>query len=279
MKIDSGSVTGRRRAVLRCALVGVTASIALSASAMAQETVQIISHRYPALEFFTQKMAEALPDMPGEPSLMPIDQATEKATITLAAGSDALDLAVVHQCLQVEPHRVEVHAEVFGDLGDAQRGHRLPERPQHVGTATRRFLTRVPLTVHAASASVRLGPARQARHERCVDTDDAQSGRPTGRAEGTAAARQGLGEESFVVGQVRPQRLGKIVLVVDRLDRAHRLAGATVDALVGVDVQRARALVDAVDGTFPHACAVEDVHTRFTDHVRHGVEFTQVHLV
>jgi ABC-type glycerol-3-phosphate transport system substrate-binding protein len=97
MTIDTGSVIGRRRMLLRSALLGVTASLALSASALAQETVQIISHRYPALEFFTQKMAEALPDMPGAPSLMPIDQATEKATITLAAGSDALDIIYVNE--------------------------------------------------------------------------------------------------------------------------------------------------------------------------------------
>jgi ABC-type glycerol-3-phosphate transport system substrate-binding protein len=97
MTIDFGSAAGRRRIPIRCALLALTASLALSAPAVAQETVQIISHRYPALEFFTQKMAEALPDMPGAPSLMPIDQATEKATITLAAGSDALDIIYVNE--------------------------------------------------------------------------------------------------------------------------------------------------------------------------------------
>lgn len=73
------------------------AAASITGSAGAQETVKIISHRYPALEFFTQRMAEALPDMPGEVSLMPIDQATEKATITLAAGSDALDIIYVNE--------------------------------------------------------------------------------------------------------------------------------------------------------------------------------------
>ena len=84
-----------RSAALGAAVVALTAGAA--ASAAAQETVQIISHRYPALEFFTQKMAEALPDMPGEVSLMPIDQATEKATITLASGSDALDIVYMNE--------------------------------------------------------------------------------------------------------------------------------------------------------------------------------------
>jgi ABC-type glycerol-3-phosphate transport system substrate-binding protein len=97
MTTDSGCAALRLRKPLVLALFGAAASMALSASALAQETIQIISHRYPALEFFTQKMAEALPEMPGEVSLMPIDQATEKATITLAAGSDALDIVYVNE--------------------------------------------------------------------------------------------------------------------------------------------------------------------------------------
>jgi multiple sugar transport system substrate-binding protein len=97
MTIESGCAAFRLRKPLALALLGAAASLAVSASALAQETIQIISHRYPALEFFTQKMAEALPEMPGEVSLMPIDQATEKATITLAAGSDALDIVYVNE--------------------------------------------------------------------------------------------------------------------------------------------------------------------------------------
>jgi ABC-type glycerol-3-phosphate transport system substrate-binding protein len=96
----AGSAAGNgasRRGAFALALLGAAASLTLSASAMAQETIQIISHRYPALEFLTQKIAEALPEMPGEVSLMPIDQATEKATITLAAGSDALDIVYVNE--------------------------------------------------------------------------------------------------------------------------------------------------------------------------------------
>ena len=97
MTIDSNRVTASRRHGFALALLGAAASMAITASAVAQDAVQIISHRYPALEFFTQRMAEALPEMPGEVSLMPIDQATEKATITLAAGSDALDIVYVNE--------------------------------------------------------------------------------------------------------------------------------------------------------------------------------------
>ena len=45
----------------------------------------------------------------------------------------------------------------------------------------------------------------------------------------------------------------------DRLDRAHRLAGAAVDALLGVDVALALALVDAVDRAHVDARLVVDV--------------------
>ena len=47
-------------------------------------------------------------------------------------------------------------------------------------------------------------------------------------------------------GELLPLRR-HVVLVEDRGDGADRLAGAAVDALVGVDVEHARALVDAVD--------------------------------
>ena len=97
MTIRSRCAAAGQPSALALALLGAAATMAVSASALAQDAVQIISHRYPALEFFTQKMAEALPDMPGEVSLMPIDQATEKATITLAAGSDALDIVYVNE--------------------------------------------------------------------------------------------------------------------------------------------------------------------------------------
>ena len=97
MRIKSGGAALRLSKPFAFALLGAAASMAISASALAQDSIQIISHRYPALEFFTQKMAEALPEMPGEVSLMPIDQATEKATITLAAGADALDIVYVNE--------------------------------------------------------------------------------------------------------------------------------------------------------------------------------------
>jgi hypothetical protein len=64
--------------------------------------------------------------------------------------------------------------------------------------------------------------------------------------------------------------LRHVIFVVDRLDRAYRLARTAVDALVGVNVEHAVALVDAVDGTFVDARSVFDVHTREGDDVSHG---------
>src|SRR5699024_87515 len=56
--------------------------------------------------------------------------------------------------------------------------------------------------------------------------------------------------------------LGGVVLVVDRLDGAHRLAGTAVDALVGLDVQHPLALVDAVHRALVDASQVLDIHAR-----------------
>jgi hypothetical protein len=49
------------------------------------------------------------------------------------------------------------------------------------------------------------------------------------------AGRSGLAEEPDVLaGELRPLA-GHVVFADDRLDRAHRLAGAAVGALAGVD--------------------------------------------
>src|SRR5450759_5434846 len=77
-------------------------------------------------------------------------------------------------------------------------------------------------------------------------------------------------EELDIGAVVVAPLLGHVVLVEDRLDRAHRLARATVHALVGLDVQRPLALVDAVHRTLVDASLVLDVDARLGDHVRHG---------
>ncbi len=54
--------------------------------------VKVVSHRYPALEYYAKKMESALPGVPVDAQLMPFDKANELATITFAAKSDAIDL-------------------------------------------------------------------------------------------------------------------------------------------------------------------------------------------
>jgi hypothetical protein len=68
---------------------------------------------------------------------------------------------------------------------------------------------------------------------------------------------------------VRAPLAGRVVFVEDRLDRAHRLACATVHTLARMDVQRAAACVDAVDRAFLDARPVQYVHARLSDHVGH----------
>src|SRR5215218_5718814 len=93
----------------------------------------------------------------------------------------------------------------------------------------------------------------------------ADLGEPAGRAEGVGS----LGEEGRVGGgEVLPLG-GHVVLVEDGLDRADGLAGAAVHALVGVDVEHAVALVDAVDRTLLDARLVLHVNAGLGDDVGH----------
>ncbi|MDT7569812.1 MAG: hypothetical protein QOG76_8436 [Pseudonocardiales bacterium] len=68
---------------------------------------------------------------------------------------------------------------------------------------------------------------------------------------------------------VRAPLAGRVVFVEDRLDRAHRLACATVHTLARIDVQHPAACVDAVDRAFLDARPVQYVHARLSDHVGH----------
>src|SRR5690606_14483271 len=86
---------------------------------------------------------------------------------------------------------------------------------------------------------------------------------------GGAAGRAHIVEELDVGLVVVLPLVRKVVFVVDRLDGAHRLARTAVDALVGVDVERAVAFVDAVHGAFVDAGPVLDIHTGQRDDVRH----------
>lgn len=72
-----------------------TATLLLSSvatSALAQDAIRVISHRQPALEYYTQQMIDALPEGRVSVELMPIDKELELASITMSAESDAIDV-------------------------------------------------------------------------------------------------------------------------------------------------------------------------------------------
>src|SRR6266542_78240 len=101
--------------------------------------------------------------------------------------------------------------------------------------------------------------------ERGVACLGSHLGGAAGRAERVVA----LGEERRVGrGELLP--LGRhVVLVEDRLDRADRLAGPAVHALVRLDVEHPVALVDAVDRALLDAGLVLDVYAGLADGVGH----------
>lgn len=65
-------------------------------TALAQEQIRIISHRQPALEYYTGQMQAALPQGRVTVELMPIDRQLELATITMSSESDAIDVVYLN---------------------------------------------------------------------------------------------------------------------------------------------------------------------------------------
>jgi len=81
-------------------VVGIVVSLLLltccfSVSAR-KVTLHLISHRYPALEFYAQALSEEAPaNVEVKSELMPYDKWLEKMRITLAAGSSAYDITYI----------------------------------------------------------------------------------------------------------------------------------------------------------------------------------------
>lgn len=84
----TGMRLGRRR-VLQATLA---APALLGTQARAAGTIQMISHRYPALEYYAEKMRTAIPGTTVNTQLMPIDKALELATIALSSKADTPDI-------------------------------------------------------------------------------------------------------------------------------------------------------------------------------------------
>src|SRR5690606_38244705 len=95
-------------------------------------------------------------------------------------------------------------------------------------------------------------PCRQRGDQRSIDPNRAEFRCAAGKSERLVASGQGFGEEGGVVVEIGLEFGGKVLLVVDRIHRAHRYTRSAVHTLVGVDVQRPAALVDAIDRAFLH---------------------------
>jgi multiple sugar transport system substrate-binding protein len=78
-----------RRAVMRAVLA---APALLGATARAAAPIQMISHRYPALEYYAGKMRDAIPGVTVNTQLMPFDKALELITIALSSKADTPDI-------------------------------------------------------------------------------------------------------------------------------------------------------------------------------------------
>ena len=78
-----------RRSVVTATLA---APVILGARARAAGTIQMISHRYPALEYFAEKMRTAIPGVTVNTQLMPFDKALELITIAMSSKADTLDI-------------------------------------------------------------------------------------------------------------------------------------------------------------------------------------------
>ena len=78
----------------RRSLVAATlaAPAILGARARAAGTIQMISHRYPALEYYAEKMRTAIPGVTVNTQLMPFDKALELTTIAMSSKSDTPDI-------------------------------------------------------------------------------------------------------------------------------------------------------------------------------------------
>jgi len=83
----------RRRAMQTAGAAAVLAGGFPAPFVRAQSsTIQMVSHRFPALEHFAEKMRNAIEGVEVDTQLMPIDRADELATIALSSGASTYDI-------------------------------------------------------------------------------------------------------------------------------------------------------------------------------------------
>src|SRR5207244_8451259 len=108
---------------------------------------------------------------------------------------------------------------------------------------------------------------REIRDERMVLVDGTHLRRAPGRADAGDLLVEELGVDRRVVLPLRRH----VVLVEDRRHRAHGLARPAVHALVGLDVEHATALVDAIHRALVHARPVLHIDAGLADRVCHRI--------
>lgn len=88
------STFDRRRALKTLGVTAAGAATGFPAPFVRAQgaTVQMVSHRYPALEHYAAKMQSALPGVEVNTQLMPFDRANELATIALSSGASTFDI-------------------------------------------------------------------------------------------------------------------------------------------------------------------------------------------
>ncbi len=89
---------GRRAMIKRISAAAVTLGVGAtlgSRRALAADPVQLISHRYPALEFWAGKMKTALPGVDVNAQLMPFEKMGELVTIAMSSKAQTFDIVYV----------------------------------------------------------------------------------------------------------------------------------------------------------------------------------------
>ncbi|WP_137931567.1 extracellular solute-binding protein [Mesorhizobium comanense] len=81
------------------AAVAALATPAISRKANAAAPIQLVSHRYPALEYYANQFAAAAPEGNVNLQLMPFDKAFELMNIALSSKSNSIDVMYVNESM------------------------------------------------------------------------------------------------------------------------------------------------------------------------------------
>lgn len=119
--------------MLRPAALAVAAAPLFAAvPALGQEAIRIISHRQPALEYYTSQMAAALPAGEVNVELMPIDRQMELASIAMSSQSDSVDVVYLNDSMLLRFSK-NGWLEPLDDLWEKYREqYKLDDFPQSV---------------------------------------------------------------------------------------------------------------------------------------------------